>query len=66
LRWLLVKHNHALDELQLTDDRIIIHIPRYRRFVCTQRGSQKVTIQSIWPERNPSGAFYCPAMFYNK
>lgn len=35
----------TFDQLQLTDDMTMIHIPRYRRFVCTQCGSLKVTIR---------------------
>lgn len=43
----------TFDELQLTDDMIMIHIPRYRRLVCTQCGSRKVAIRSNWPDRSP-------------
>jgi hypothetical protein len=52
----------TFDELQLTDDMIMIHIPRHRRFVCTQCGSRKVAIRSVWPDRKPTGPFYSPSM----
>jgi hypothetical protein len=41
---------------------IMIHIPRHRRFVCTQCGSQKVAIRSVWPDRKPTGPFYSPSI----
>ena len=43
----------TLDELRLTDDMTIMHIPRHR--FCTQCGSRKVTIRSVWPDRKPTG-----------
>jgi hypothetical protein len=45
----------TLEELQLSDGMVMIHIPRHRRFVCTRCGSQKVTIRSKWPQRKPTG-----------
>ena len=53
----------TLDELRLTDDMTIMHIPRHRRFVCTQCGSRKVTIRSVWPDRKPTGPFHRASMF---
>jgi hypothetical protein len=47
----------TFDELSLPDDMALLHIPRYRRFVCTQCGSRKVTIRSVWPDRKPTGPF---------
>jgi hypothetical protein len=44
----------TFDELRLSDDMVMIHIPRVRRFVCTQCGSRKVQIRSIWPDRKAS------------
>jgi hypothetical protein len=52
----------TFDELSLPDDMTMTHIPRYRRFVCTQCGSRKVTIRSVWPDRKPTGPFYSPSM----
>jgi hypothetical protein len=52
----------TFDELVLPDDMTMIHIPRHRRFVCSECGSRKVTIRSVWPERNASGPFYSPSM----
>jgi hypothetical protein len=37
-------------------------IPRVRRFVCTQCGSRKVTIRSVWTKRKPGGPFYSSSM----
>jgi len=52
----------TFDELQLTDDMVIIKIPQHRRFVCTQCGSRKVTIRSVWPEGRPTGPFYSSSL----
>jgi hypothetical protein len=52
----------TFEELQLTDEMVLLHIPRFRRFVCSKCGSRKVQVRSVWPERKPSGPFYSPAM----
>jgi hypothetical protein len=52
----------SFDELQLADDMIMIHIPRYRRFVCSKCGSRKVQVRSVWPSRSPIGPFFSPTM----
>lgn len=52
----------SFEELRLTDEMIMLHIPHLRRFVCTKCGSRKVTIRSNWPARKPAGPFYSPCM----
>jgi hypothetical protein len=52
----------TFEELRLTDDMVMGHIPRHRRFVCTRCGSRRVTIRSVWPDRRASGPFFSPAM----
>jgi hypothetical protein len=52
----------SFDELQLPGDMVMIHIPRFRRFVCTRMRKSRVQIRSVWPSRMPSGPFYSPAM----
>jgi hypothetical protein len=52
----------TFETLRLIDDMVMIHIPRHRRFVCTQCGSRKVTIRSVWPERKAMAPFYSRAM----
>jgi hypothetical protein len=52
----------TFDALMVPDEMPVIHIPRFRRFVCVKCGSRKVQIRSIWPQRTPSGPFYSPSM----
>jgi hypothetical protein len=37
----------GLDRLVLADDLPVIHIPRYRRFVCTRCGCRKVSVRAL-------------------
>lgn len=48
----------TFDELRLTDDMVMVNIPRRRRFVCSKCGSRKVTVRSVWPKREASGPFF--------
>ncbi len=44
-----------LDRLALADDLPVIHIPRYRRFVCMRCGCRKVNVRSVWPPAHRVG-----------
>lgn len=39
----------TFDELKLPDDMIFIHVPRYRRFVCSKCGSRNVKVMPVFP-----------------
>jgi hypothetical protein len=39
----------SFDELRLPDEMIFIHVPRYRRFVCTRCGSRTATVRAVLP-----------------
>jgi hypothetical protein len=36
-------------ELRLPDGMIFVHVPRYRRFVCTGCGSRRATVRAVLP-----------------
>jgi hypothetical protein len=52
----------TFDELRLPDEMTMIHIPRFRRVVCSKCRSRKVSIRSVWPKRDSGGPFYSPSM----
>jgi hypothetical protein len=39
----------TFEELRLADEDVIIHVARFRRFVCTRCGSRKVQVRPEWP-----------------
>jgi hypothetical protein len=39
----------AFEELNLPDEMIFIHVPRYRKFICSKCGSRKEVVRPIFP-----------------
>ncbi|WP_158808637.1 hypothetical protein [Beijerinckia sp. L45] len=45
----------TFDELALPDEMIFIHVPRYRRFICSRCGGRRVTVRADWRDHNAHG-----------